>query len=342
MALRSEGWTVTTERDGPKVYWLARNSAPAAVILDYRLERGGCLPVLREIASSSHTAHIPVIVLSPDTAAAINEFDMAGAHICLGLPVELSKICAAVRACVKTPSPPPALAPRHDIHASTRMAALKASGLLDSPVEEQYDRLTRLVGKLMSTPVALLSLVDKERQFFKSQVGLQEPWAAQRQTPLSHSFCQWVVSGREQVAIEDAQVHPVLKTNQAIRDLGVVAYLGVPVNSEGQTLGSLCAIDSKPRSWQGAQLDLLKELACLFEALIAQAMLVHKPPRHAVDFDHYVSATANAQNAALSILRRETRLEAVERELLFDQLTVYGHTLVQLNRLIQISQALDR
>ena len=75
-----------------------------------------------------------------------------------------------------------------------RLAALWRTGLLDTPPEQVFDRLTRLVRRLLGTPVALVSLVDADRQFFKSAVGLPEPWAARRETPLSHSFCQHVVA----------------------------------------------------------------------------------------------------------------------------------------------------
>jgi hypothetical protein len=68
-----------------------------------------------------------------------------------------------------------------------RLAELEATALLDSPVEEAFDRFTRLASVILNTPVLLVSLVDRDRQFFKSSIGLKEPWASSRQTPLSHS-----------------------------------------------------------------------------------------------------------------------------------------------------------
>ena len=65
-----------------------------------------------------------------------------------------------------------------------RIAALGRTGLLDTPAEEPFDRLTRLATRLLKTPVALVSLVDRNRQFFKSAVGLPEPWRSRRETPL--------------------------------------------------------------------------------------------------------------------------------------------------------------
>ena len=71
-----------------------------------------------------------------------------------------------------------------------RLAALQAVALLDTPTEEAFDRLSRLAARFLNAPVALVSLVDANRQFFKSCVGLPEPWRSRRETPLSHSFCQ--------------------------------------------------------------------------------------------------------------------------------------------------------
>ena len=71
----------------------------------------------------------------------------------------------------------------------SRVSALRRMGVLDTPGEECFDRLTRIAVRVLHAPVALVSLIDSERQFFKSCVGLPEPWASERQTPLSHSFC---------------------------------------------------------------------------------------------------------------------------------------------------------
>src|ERR671914_2989559 len=105
-----------------------------------------------------------------------------------------------------------------------RLDALRTSGLLDTPSEEAFDRLTRLVTRLLDVPVALVTLVDGDRQFFKSCVGLPEPWAARRETPLSHSFCQYTVTTGEPLVIDDAREHPELRDNLGIPEIGIVAY----------------------------------------------------------------------------------------------------------------------
>ncbi|MGB3669211.1 MAG: HAMP domain-containing sensor histidine kinase, partial [Phormidesmis sp.] len=114
------------------------------------------------------------------------------------------------------------------------------------------------------TPVALVSLVDQNRQYFKSCIGLPAPWATSRQTPRSHSFCQHVVSTAEPLVVADARLHPLVKDNLAIAELGVIAYLGIPLTvSEGPVLGALCVIDTQPREWTSRDIETLKELAAL-------------------------------------------------------------------------------
>lgn len=142
-----------------------------------------------------------------------------------------------------------------------RLFALDRLDLLDSPPEPAYDRLTNMAARLLNVPVALMTLVDRDRQFFKSQVGLGEPWASARETPLSHSFCQYVVAQQQQLVVADARNDAVLASNLAIPDLGVIAYAGVPLRSpDGVVIGSFCAIDTQPRVWTEEELALLEDL----------------------------------------------------------------------------------
>ena len=143
-----------------------------------------------------------------------------------------------------------------------RVASLRSTGLLGSPPDETFDRITGLVAKVLRVPVALVSLVDQDHQFFKSCFGLPEPWATLRRTPLSHSFCQEVVEQKKALCISDARLDPMLKDCLAIRDLGVTAYLGLPLTrSDGQTIGALCAIDNKPREWSELDIEVMSDLA---------------------------------------------------------------------------------
>jgi PAS domain S-box-containing protein len=145
-----------------------------------------------------------------------------------------------------------------------RLAELRATGLLDSPPEEAFDRLTRLAARLLDTPVALVSLVDAERQFFKSQVGLAAPLCDTRESPVSTSYCRHTVAAGETLAIEDARVHPLTASYYES-----IAYLGAPLRTQdGHVLGTLCVVDQRPRAWTAEHAETLEALAASVAAEI--------------------------------------------------------------------------
>jgi GAF domain-containing protein len=147
------------------------------------------------------------------------------------------------------------------VHNLNRLAALGRTGLLDSPPEEPFDRLTRMATRLLKTPVALVSLVDRDRQFFKSAIGLPEPWQTRRETPLTHSFCKHVVALHEPLVIQDTRKDPAYRDNLGVRDLKVIAYAGVPMTIAGFDLGAFCVIDDEPRAWSYDEILTLRDLA---------------------------------------------------------------------------------
>ena len=149
-----------------------------------------------------------------------------------------------------------------EINDPQRLAALGLSGLLDTPPEAAFDRFTVLAQQILGVSVSLISLVDEDRQFFKSQTGLPEPWAQARQTPLSHSFCQYVVTKNAPLIVENARLDPLVKENLAVLELGVVAYAGVPLRTaSGQVIGAFCAIDTQPVQWTPRDIEILSALA---------------------------------------------------------------------------------
>ena len=143
-----------------------------------------------------------------------------------------------------------------------RLSALQQTGLVDGPADPGLATLAELCAKLLAVPVVLISLVDPNRQFFAASCGLTEPFASERQVRLSHSFCQHVVVARQPFVVTDARRHPVVKDNLAIKDLGVIAYAGVPlVTEQGDILGTFCAIDHEPRTWTREDLATLQQFA---------------------------------------------------------------------------------
>lgn len=143
-----------------------------------------------------------------------------------------------------------------------RLDALYATKLLDSAREEDFDCVTRLASKLLGVPIALVSLVDDKRQFFKSAFGLPDEVDAARETPLSHSFCQHTVTTRLPLIVDNALEHPLVRDNGAVADLDVIAYLGVPlITSDDHVMGAFCAISHVPRKWSSEDLELMKTFA---------------------------------------------------------------------------------
>ena len=152
------------------------------------------------------------------------------------------------------------------VHDRERLEAVRATGLLDTAPEERFDRLAARAAESLGADSVLITLVDGERKFIKIQGGPSDRFAGRRQTPLSHSFCQYVVAGNAPLLVEDAREDPALRTNLAIEDLGVVAYAGVPLlDADGRALGALCAIGHEPRRWSQedlAELAAIAEHAC--------------------------------------------------------------------------------
>lgn len=155
--------------------------------------------------------------------------------------------------------------------------SIKELGLLDRLDEASFTHLTELASNILKVPVSLVSIIDKQndRQFFKSIKGLQEPWLSRGETPLSHSFCQHVAHDDAPLIVENAPEFDRVKDNLAIPDLGVIAYLGVPIHDpQGRAIGALCAIDSDPKKWTDEDLKTLEKLAlCVDDAIRLRSAL---------------------------------------------------------------------
>lgn len=155
---------------------------------------------------------------------------------------------------------------------SDRLAALRHTNLLDSPPEAIYDRITRAAADALDAPYAALSLVDVDRQFFKSAVGLDPDAPEGRQTPLERSICQYAVADGAPLVLEDARLDPTFKQHPAVQDGTVVAYLGIPlVDQAGNAIGTLCVFDTRPRLWGTGHLQVLSDLATLASERIFNA-----------------------------------------------------------------------
>jgi serine phosphatase RsbU (regulator of sigma subunit) len=160
-----------------------------------------------------------------------------------------------------TDGPEPARDGWEVLFSPARLAVLRQVGLT-AAADAGMERFARLVARMLGVPVALVSLVESDRQVFPGQVGLAEPWATTRQTPLLHSMCQHVTATGSPLVLADAREDKRTCDNLAIDDLGVIAYAGMPLtDGQGHVLGSLCAIDTRPRAWSQRELANLADLA---------------------------------------------------------------------------------
>ena len=231
------------------------------------------------------------------------------------------------------------------ISAPGRLAALRSTGILDSPAEAAFDRLTRVASRLVHAPVALVSLVDDTRQFFKSEVGLAEPWRTARETPLTHSFCQHVVATASPLVVTDARTHPLVHDNLAIPDLGVVAYAGMPLTTAGgETLGSFCAIDTSPRRWTEDELELLDVLAQAamreieLRAMVRELERVNEYKNQMLGFaSHELRTPLNGIMGALQVIEMQPDFGG-DREMVEIALTSSRRLLRLINDLLNVEQ----
>lgn len=188
-----------------------------------------------------------------------------------------------------------------------RLAALHRTGLLDSDAEEAFDRMTRLAVKLLRVPAAFISLVDEERDFYKSSYGFAEPLASERQMT-GRTFCHYAIGSEDPLVIDDARAHPMYRTIPTVESLGVAAYVGVPLpGPEGHVLGSFCAIDYSPRQWTQDEVEVLSELA----ASARREIELRTRARQAEEYAARLQALASeltaqvAENRALADALRE-------------------------------------
>ena len=145
-----------------------------------------------------------------------------------------------------------------------RLRALYATGLLDSPPEEAFDRITRAAAAALDAPHSAVSLIDVDRQFFKSTVGMGGDSPLERQTPLERSVCQYALAKGSPLLIEDARIDPIFKNHPAVVDGSVVAYLGIPlIDGEQNAIGTLCVFDDVPRLWTTGHVQILGDFASL-------------------------------------------------------------------------------
>lgn len=167
---------------------------------------------------------------------------------------QLAKFAAPLRE-LMTPAPIPA-------DDEERIAALNSLNLLDTGPERVFDRITTKLARIFDAPVALVTLVDKERQFFKAQTGLPDAMAKTRSTARDVSVCGHVIASNDALVVEDIARDRRFANNPLLKQHGFRFYAGVPLRApNGQPVGSLCVLDAKPRKISEREKRLLQVLA---------------------------------------------------------------------------------
>ena len=151
-----------------------------------------------------------------------------------------------------------------------RLKTLRSLSILDTPSEERFDRITRMARRLFNVPIALISLIDEDRQWFKSCMGLDV-----RETARDISFCGHAILTEGVMVVADANVDKRFSDNPLVlNEPNIGFYAGCPVHAlNGQVLGTLCLIDTKPRPFSEEDVEMLRDLALIVESEIAIAEL---------------------------------------------------------------------
>lgn len=171
--------------------------------------------------------------------------------------------------------------PQHPRNEGERLEALRRLDILDTPPEERFDRITRTASRALGVPMALVSLIDDDRQWFKSRRGLDAT-----ETPRDISFCGHAILGDEILVTPDAQTDPRFSDNPLVTGAPHIRfYAGCPVRDpDGMSLGTLCVLDTESRLFDDEQLAMLRDLAAMVEhELVAVELLSEVREREKVE-----------------------------------------------------------
>jgi len=196
--------------------------------------------------------------------------------VAVSLADAVQRVCkmsvAITDAMLPAPTPP---------NEEERLAELNGLNLLDTPTEAEFDRVTERLTKLFKVPIALLTLIDKDRQWFKSQTGLPTDLAEARCTSRDVSLCGHVIANDEVLIVRDLARDPRFANNPFVKERGLRFYAGVPLRGpNGFPIGTLTILDTKPRDITRQEQDLLKMIAGDVMEQIKRRRVTETPNTH--------------------------------------------------------------
>lgn len=262
-AARAEGFEVIVESDLRKGLDVIAAERPSVVLVEAVVDDDGfdLVASVRRLGAGAG-GDVPLVMVGPPAARRRPDADETRITEWLTWPARSSyvrtKLCAwHLR---RTTRWQPAPIPVDEAH---RLEVLHSLGVLDTPAEERFDRYTRDAARLLDVPVALVSLVDEGRQWFKSRYGSDI-----EETPRDVSMCAYAIDGVDVFQVPDALADDRFADNPVVRgEPRVRFYAGMPLQlSEGTVVGTLCVIDDRPRRFDDAQLDVLRRLGRLVAA----------------------------------------------------------------------------
>jgi len=192
---------------------------------------------------------------------------------------------------------------------SERIASLRRMLILSTPDEEAIDRVTRTAQRLFNTPIALLSLIDSQRQWFKSCIGLPV-----RETGRDVSFCGHAIMDDALFVVEDATADPRFADNPLVTgDPHVIFYAGRPLhNADGHRIGTLCIIDHQPRPFSDKDRDALNDLGYWMETVFANRELSEAEKAMLEELDE--ARRTSLLDPMLNIWNRGAAMQMLDRE----------------------------
>ena len=172
--------------------------------------------------------------------------------------------------------------PEYPKNEDKRMEFLNKLRILDTPIEERFERITRIVCRSLNVPISAISLVDDERQWFKSIQGLDVS-----ETPRNVAFCAHAILEDKPFVVEDASVDPRFINNPLVtEDPSIRFYAGCPLEmGDGLRIGTLCAIDREPRTFSKEQMEILQDLTEMVKSEFQMIALSEAHQSLIVDFE---------------------------------------------------------